>query len=226
MWLIAITILLSLFLISNLPLVNSKMEIPESNTSNTLFYSILNENNKMFIEVINCSPTNRCIGTPEDDNITGTNLNDQIFGLSGNDQIFGLSGNDSITGNIGNDNIYGNKGDDNLYGDEIFEINKFDLRLYDSNDRISGDIGNDNVDGGIGDDFIEGGKDNDILQGNYGSDYIFGDEGNDLLFGFKKNDSYDESIDYIDCGPGNNDTAYITQLDSTQNCENILLGEN
>lgn len=212
-------ILFSIFFIINLSFVDSKsLDDTTNNTLSVSFSSTFNDSHTFI-----CLSNNRCVGSLDSDKIKNFDSDKQIFGLSGNDQIEGSERADTIIGMIGNDNIVGLDGDDVLYGDEIFEIQEVESGLYDRNDYLSGGPGKDTIDGGLGDDFLEGGSDGDILLGNRGSDYIFGDNGDDLIYGFTKHDSLDKRIDYIDCGDGLNDTAFITpSIDIAINCENIL----
>jgi Ca2+-binding RTX toxin-like protein len=61
-----------------------------------------------------------------------------------------------------------------------------------------------------------------ILQGTPGDDDITGGDGADFLAGEDGNDTIharDGYPDYVDCGPGTNDTAIVDQFDTVHNCE-------
>ncbi len=90
--------------------------------------------------------SNRCIGTPQNDNLTAA-----CFNSPNGTTVQGNDGDDIINGSACNDNIYGNKG----------------------NDVIIGNGGIDNMTGGVGNDVIDASlNDNaaDILRGSSGND--------------------------------------------------------
>ena len=112
-------------------------------------------------------------------------------GTDQNDQMTGDSGKNEINGKLGDDIMKGGLGDD----------------------FIEGDSGNDKIDGGDGD---------DVIQGGFGADTIKGGEGNDKIYHRdSRATSPDNSIDIIDCGPGQDEVWINTQsdVDSAINCE-------
>jgi hypothetical protein len=49
------------------------------------------------------------------------------------------------------------------------------------------------------------------------TDVLFGGSGNDTIL------AADGKVDQVDCGLGDNDTAYVDELDDVVNCENVFL---
>lgn len=84
----------------------------------------------------------------------------------------------------------------------------------------SNDIGDDVVNGGIGTDEIEGGLGKDILNGGDGDDFIFHSHIN--FINFLDSTAHDGSQDIVNCGPGEQDEAWINESedgDVAINCE-------
>jgi Ca2+-binding RTX toxin-like protein len=111
-------------------------------------------------------------------------------------------------------NKVGTFGPDTLEG-----TNQMD-RLYalGAADTIEGRAGNDDCYGGSGADEISCGNGNDRIDGGFGEDILFGGPGNDTIL------AADGRVDQIDCGLGDNDTAYVDELDEpVENCENVFL---
>jgi Ca2+-binding RTX toxin-like protein len=85
-------------------------------------------------------------------------------------------------------------------------------------DTIEGRAGNDDCYGGSGTDEISCGNGNDRIDGGFGADVLFGGSGNDTIL------AADGRVDQIDCGLGDNDTAYVDELDDpVNNCEHVFL---
>jgi Ca2+-binding RTX toxin-like protein len=74
-------------------------------------------------------------------------------------------------------------------------------------DTIAGWRGNDDCYGGSGFDEIRCGRGNDRIDGGFGEDDLFGGPGNDKIL------AADGVEDQVDCGRGDNDTAYVDELD-------------
>ena len=92
-------------------------------------------------------------------------------------------------------------------------------------DKIRGLGGSDYINGREAADELYGGSGKDKVQGKRGRDYINGGRQYDDLFGGRGNDTIktkDGNKDYINCGAGANDTAYVDRsLDSWVNCEDV-----
>jgi Ca2+-binding RTX toxin-like protein len=111
-------------------------------------------------------------------------------------------------------NKVGTFGEDTLQGTSQMD------RLYalGAADTIEGRAGNDDCYGGSGTDEISCGNGNDRIDGGFGADVLFGGSGNDTIL------AADGRVDQIDCGLGDNDTAYVDELDDpVNNCEHVFL---
>jgi Ca2+-binding RTX toxin-like protein len=109
----------------------------------------------------------------------------------------GTKGKDEITGTALNDLIIGLAGHDLLDGAA-------------GNDCVKGNAGEDTVRGGGGDDFVRGGDGADIHQGGNGND--------------KLNSAKDGVRDVVNCGPGDDDRAWVDELDHVkEGCEKVTL---
>ena len=87
-------------------------------------------------------------------------------------------------------------------------------------DTIVGRAGNDDCYGGSGDDEVSCRAGNDRIDGGFGEDVLFGGPGNDTIL------AADGRVDEVDCGLGENDTAYVDELDDpVENCENIFVAQ-
>jgi Ca2+-binding RTX toxin-like protein len=65
---------------------------------------------------------------------------------------------------------------------------------------------------------VHGDGGNDRLYGSVKPDKVYGDAGDDLI------DTYgDGQVDTVDCG-ADNDTAYVDAIDTTTNCETVVVG--
>ena len=115
-----------------------------------------------------CRPNNRIMGTSDNDDITGTEEADFMQGLIGDDRLSGRDGDDYINGNQGDDYVNGNLGDDD----------------------VRGGSGADDLRGGAGRDVLTGGGGDDQLTGGGGIDRLIGGEGSDELYGAADNDRY------------------------------------
>ena len=128
-----------------------------------------------------------------DQELVGTAGNDTITGAAGKDRINGLGGDDRLNGRAGRDQIRGGAGADVIVGGK----------------------GNDVLMGEAGDDVIRGGAGVDEIGGGYGKDRIFGGAGNDIIraeYG---------GADYIDCGDGAHDVAFVDASDTVTGCEKV-----
>jgi uncharacterized repeat protein (TIGR01451 family) len=125
-----------------------------------------------------------------------------IAGTPGNDLIFGGDPNQTINGNLGNDTIFGGKG----------------------RDRVNGGLGDDLLIGGDGNDELLGGQGNDTLDGACTSQGVgqidrltgSGGAGDDVFV-------LGNQLGVYYLGNGNNDFAYITDFDPT-NDQLVLVG--
>jgi hypothetical protein len=92
-------------------------------------------------------------------------------------------------------------------------------------DKIRGLAGSDYINGRAAADELYGGRGKDKVRGQRGDDYINGGRDTDKLFGDRGNDtikSKDGYKDYVNCGAGANDKAYVdTDLDTLVNCEDV-----
>jgi Ca2+-binding RTX toxin-like protein len=114
------------------------------------------------------------------------------------------------------ENIRGTFGPDNLEG-----TNQLD-RIYGlgNADTIRGLAGNDDCYGGSGADTIRCGAGNDRIDGGFGEDVLLGGPGNDTIL------AADGRVDEVNCGLGDNDTAYVDELDDpVENCENLFVAQ-
>ena len=113
------------------------------------------------------------------------------------------------------DTIDGTSGPDDLVGTDQEDI----IHASGGADYVSGLAGPDVLYAGAGNDSVVGRDGNDHIYGNAGSDTLFGNEGNDTI-----NSAGDEVQDFVKCGFGNNDTAYVDEIDWVKkNCENVFL---
>jgi Ca2+-binding RTX toxin-like protein len=177
-------------------------------------------------------------GTDGDDRIVGGILDDLICAGPGNDFVNGGRGDDVIWGQAGEDDLIGGVGSDEVHGGG--GADNLDESGGSANDTNSlyGEGGRDHIDGSRGDDYINGGSGRDTINGGAGDDEIVGGKGADILFGDGGNDyishgeyagssSPDYKMDYINCGKGKADTAYLNvyydadSLPEVNNCENV-----
>src|SRR5215208_360420 len=103
-----------------------------------------------------------------------------------------------------------------------------DLVGTDKDDVIHASGGRDYVSGLAGPDMLYAGAGDDTVVGRNGNDHIYGNSGSDTLFGNEANDTIDSSgdgaQDFVKCGLGKNDTAYVDKIDSVKtNCENVYV---
>ena len=89
-------------------------------------------------------------------------------------------------------------------------------------DTIKGLAGNDDCYGGSGNDEIRCGTGNDRIDGGFGKDDLFGGPENDTIL------AADGQVDYVNCGLGDNDTAYVDEDDEVDPaqaavCEHIFV---
>ena len=109
-------------------------------------------------------------------------------------------------GTFGRDDLLGTPQMDRIYG-------------LGAMDTITGLAGNDDCYGGSGADEIDCGIGMDRIDGGFGFDDLFGGPNNDTI------SAADGFEDNVDCGPGNNDTAYVDNKDMVRNCENIWVAQ-
>jgi Ca2+-binding RTX toxin-like protein len=114
---------------------------------------------------------------------------------------------EDIRGTFGQDDLTGTPQLDRIYG-------------LGAAYTIVGLGGNDDCYGGSGADAISCRAGNDRIDGGFGEDVLFGGAGNDTIL------AADGQVDEVDCGTGDNDTAYVDELDDpVENCENIFLAQ-
>ena len=101
------------------------------------------------------------------------------------------------------ENIRGTFGSDDLEG-----TNQLD-RIYGlgNSDTIRGLAGNDDCYGGSGADTVRCGGGKDRVDGGFGADKLFGGPDDDTIL------AADGQEDRVSCGTGDNDTAYVDDLD-------------
>jgi Ca2+-binding RTX toxin-like protein len=114
-----------------------------------------------------------------------------------------------IRGTFGQDDLQGTGQLDRIYG-------------LGAADTIRGLAGNDDCYGGSGSDEIRCGEGNDRVDGGFGFDDLFGGPQNDTIL------AADGQVDYVNCGLGENDTAYVDEKDEVDPaqasiCENIFI---
>ena len=114
-----------------------------------------------------------------------------------------------IRGTFGPDDLTGTNRMDRIYG-------------LGAADVILGKVGNDDCDGGGGADEIRCGVGNDRVDGGFGHDDLYGGPDNDTIL------AADGRMDYVNCGLGNNDTAYVDKNDEVDPaqaaaCENLFV---
>jgi Ca2+-binding RTX toxin-like protein len=111
---------------------------------------------------------------------------------------------DDIRGTFQQDDLTGTNQKDRIYG-------------LAAGDTIAGRAGNDDCYGGSGFDEVSCGNGNDRIDGGFGEDVLSGGPGNDTIL------AADGRVDQVDCGLGDNDTAYVDEEDDVVNCENVFL---
>src|SRR5215210_9003793 len=110
-----------------------------------------------------------------------------------------------VRGTFGPDDLVGTNQHDRIYG-------------LAGADTLMGKGGNDDCYGGSGADTISCGSGKDHIDGGFGEDELSGGNGNDTIL------AADGQVDQVDCGPGDNDTAYVDELDVVvpDTCENVF----
>lgn len=135
------------------------------------------------------------LGPSWDQVLVGTAQADRIVGTSGEDRISGLGGDDTLNG-------------------------------WGGRDQIAGGAGSDLIVGGKGGDVLIGGAGYDVIRGGDGRDELVGGSGFDRLFGGNHNDviqAQGGDADFIDCGGGLDDVAYVDNVDSVTGCEGVIV---
>lgn len=135
------------------------------------------------------------LGPPWDEVFVGTAEADSIAGSPGKDRISGLAGDDTLNGWGGRDQIHGGAGADTIVGGK-----RGDLLI-----------------GGAGDDVIRGGDGRDELIGGLGYDRLLGGDHNDIIH------AQGGDADFIDCGDGADDAAYVDPVDVVTGCEQVIV---
>lgn len=126
----------------------------------------------------------------------GTSGNDVLKGVDGRDRMDGLAGSDKISGGKGRDLLRGGSGADTLGGGNF-------------HDELRGGVGNDKLSGGSG---------NDLMFGGPGKDRLLGGPGNDILRA-----NGDGNRDFVDCGKGTSDRAFVDARDVVTRCETVTV---
>lgn len=134
-------------------------------------------------------------GPPWDSEVVGTDKADDLKGGPGKDKISGLGGDDVLVGWAGRDMIVGGAGAD----------------------QIRGGTGGDLLIGGAGADVLRGGDGRDELVGGPGFDKIYGGNHDDVI------KAQGGHADFIDCGDGDGDAAYVDAVDTVTGCETVLV---
>jgi Ca2+-binding RTX toxin-like protein len=116
-----------------------------------------------------------------------------------------------IRGTFKQDNLQGTGQLDRIYG-------------LGAADTIVGLGGNDDCYGGSGFDEVRCGEGNDRVDGGFGEDDLFGGPANDTIL------AADGKVDYVNCGLGDNDTAYVDKEDDVDPaqaaaCENLFVAQ-
>lgn len=122
------------------------------------------------------------------DPCTGTNRADLMIGTNKAELIRSGPAFDKILARGGNDSVHGQAG----------------------NDTMNGEDGNDTLKGSFGDDYIRGYNGSDTLYGHPGSDRLRGGPGNNDTI-YAAGDT--SNRDYVHCGTGTGDTAYLDTND-------------
>ena len=166
-------------------------------------------------------------GTSAPDVLTGTPFRDIMIGLAGDDELSGGDGVDRLIGGPGADTLLGGKLGDRLeggYGADLLIGGSFQQDPYVTfDDRLIGGPGPDDLRGGPGDDSLTGGAGNDVLRGGTGEDSLYGGPGNDRIFA--SGDPTDVHLrvahDFVACGAGRHDVAYVDRHDHVSGCETV-----
>ena len=148
------------------------------------------------VNVINCTGSSTCEGTPNADEIFGTDRPETILADSGSDAVSALDGPDDVVASTGNDEADGGLGRDRVSGGSGDDQQDASAAMLGTG--LLGNGGSDRVSGGPGADDVTGGG---------GRDRMYGNDDNDIL------DSVDGLRDYVvDCGPGR-DIAFVDRPD-------------
>jgi Ca2+-binding RTX toxin-like protein len=125
------------------------------------------------------------------------------YGTANDDTITGTAKRNYIVARAGNDRVSGGAGDD----------------------EVRGGGGRDQIHGGLGNDLIIGGNGVDWLDGDTGEDEIYAGAGDDFVISVEPEDCLAGCVlpepDFVDCGDGEEDHAYIDALDTAENCEEV-----
>ena len=109
----------------------------------------------------------------------------------------------------------GTNGDDELIGTVLPDV----MYGRDGIDFLAGQGGKDKLYGGGKHDFLIGGT---------GDDKMYGGKGSDTLNSVDSEAGSGASIsgaDYVNCGPGSQDEAYVDPSDTVVNCETVSTSE-
>jgi RTX calcium-binding nonapeptide repeat (4 copies)/WD40-like Beta Propeller Repeat len=166
-------------------------------------------------------------GTSGSDVLTGSPNRDIITGFAGDDELLGADGEDRLIGGPGDDTLLGGNLADRLeggYGADLLIGGNFQQDpAIEIDDRLIGGPGPDDLRGGPGSDSLTGGTGNDVLRGGTGEDSLYGGPGNDRIFA--SGDPTDVHLrvahDFVACGGGRHDVAYVDRQDHVSGCETV-----
>ena len=166
-------------------------------------------------------------GTSGPDDLTGTPSRDIISGLAGDDELLGGDGEDRLIAGPGNDTLLGGNLGDRLeggYGADLLIGGNFQQSATaEIDDRLFGGPGADDLRGGPGRDSLNGDTGNDILRGGPDEDSLYGGPGNDRIFasGDPVDDQGRPAPDFVACGGGRHDVAFVDRRDHVSGCETV-----
>jgi Ca2+-binding RTX toxin-like protein len=157
-------------------------------------------------------------GTPQRDIITGLAGDDELLGGDGEDRLIGGPGGDTLLGGDKGDRLEGGYGADLLIGGSFQQDPATEI-----DDRLLGGPGPDELRGGPGRDSLSGSMGNDVLRGGTGEDSFYGGPGNDRIFasGDPTDDQGRAAHDFVACGGGRHDVAFVDRRDRVSGCEAV-----
>ena len=157
-------------------------------------------------------------GTPQRDIVTGLAGDDELLGGDGEDRLIGGPGGDTLLGGDKGDRLEGGYGADLLIGGSFQQDPATEI-----DDRLLGGPGPDELRGGPGRDSLNGSMGNDVLRGGTGEDSLYGGPGNDRIFasGDPTDDLRRAAHDFVACGGGRHDVAFVDRQDRVSGCETV-----
>jgi Ca2+-binding RTX toxin-like protein len=167
------------------------------------------------------------VGTNGPDALTGSPYRDIITGLAGDDELLGGDGVDRLIGGPGADALLGGDQGDRLeggYGADLLIGGSFQQDMYTTiDDRLIAGPGADDLRGGPGSDSLSGGTGDDVLRGGTGEDALYGGPGRDriLASGDPVDDQGRPAHDFVACGGGRHDVAFVDRRDHVSGCETV-----